>query len=246
VPHRYERLRPDQLRAIVDERPVAYWPLGLIEHHGRQLPLGLDGLKAEALCCRLADRTGGVVLPVMWWGGGGGHGPFMWTLYQDEGAAARIVGDSLEKLVSFGFRAIVLMMGHYPWAGTLDTVIAAFRGRHPEILLIAGTEMDIAAPAAPAPGDHAAREETSYGLALLPDLVDLGAMTAPRRGPDWPPWGPPLSRHPGVDYDPASPTFAQMGESAALASAERGEAALGPLVEVLAARVAAWLEGVRG
>jgi len=38
---RYQELRPDQLAAIVDARPVALWPLGLIE--GRfvsQIPVG--------------------------------------------------------------------------------------------------------------------------------------------------------------------------------------------------------------
>ena len=69
---RFEESRPDQLQAIVEKTPVAYWPLGLIEHHGWHLPVGFDGVKADRLCRRLAERTGGVLLPVMWWGGGGG------------------------------------------------------------------------------------------------------------------------------------------------------------------------------
>ena len=57
-------------------RSVAYWPLGLLEHHGWALPVGYDGIKADRICQRLADHTGGVILPTMWWGGGGGHGAF--------------------------------------------------------------------------------------------------------------------------------------------------------------------------
>ena len=65
--HRYEELRPDQLELLLKEAPIAYWPLGLLEHHGWHLPIGFDGLKADRICRRLADRTGGVLLPVMWW-----------------------------------------------------------------------------------------------------------------------------------------------------------------------------------
>jgi creatinine amidohydrolase len=90
----YEELRPDELAAIVAERPVAYWPLGLLEHHGWHLPVGFDGIKARRICERIADRTGGVILPTMWWGGGGGHGDFLWTFYQDEEAAGRILAST--------------------------------------------------------------------------------------------------------------------------------------------------------
>ena len=55
--HRYEELRPDQLELLLKEAPIAYWPLGLLEHHGWHLPIGFDGLKADRICRRLADRT---------------------------------------------------------------------------------------------------------------------------------------------------------------------------------------------
>ena len=59
----YHELRPDELAALRDENPVAFWPLGLLEHHGWHLPVGFDGIKAERLCIRIAERTGGVILP---------------------------------------------------------------------------------------------------------------------------------------------------------------------------------------
>src|SRR5687768_5802002 len=79
---RYEQLRPDELDVLLSSAPVAFWPLGLLEHHGWHLPVGFDGLKAERICIRIAERTRGILLPVMWWGGGGGHGDFKWTHYQ--------------------------------------------------------------------------------------------------------------------------------------------------------------------
>jgi creatinine amidohydrolase/Fe(II)-dependent formamide hydrolase-like protein len=89
------------------------------------------------------------------------------------------------------------------------------------------------------PGDHAAREETSYGLALFPQWVDLGALR-PGRGPGAWPGGqaPPLeARHPGVRFDPDDPLYAQMGEDARTASAERGEEAVEQLVRCLASKI---------
>jgi creatinine amidohydrolase len=233
--HRYQELRPDQLAEVVAASPIAFWPLGLLEHHGWHLPIGLDGLKAEHICMRIAERTGGVLLPTMWWGALGGHGDFMWTHYQPEEAAEAIIVRTVEQLVTYGFRAIVLLAGHYPWQTLLDRRLPALQEAHPKVLFLWGTEMNIA-PGVPLPGDHAAREEASYGLALFPQWVDLDALRPGRDGSAWPTGQPPPveSRHPGVCFDPGDPLYAQMGEDARMATAERGEAAIVRLVECLA------------
>src|SRR5205807_3244291 len=67
-----EQLRPDDLEEIVAAAPVAFVPLGTYEHHGWHLPVGFDGVKAQALCGRVAERTGGVVLAQFWYGIGVG------------------------------------------------------------------------------------------------------------------------------------------------------------------------------
>jgi len=233
--HRYPELRPDQLAEIVRNTPVAYWPLGLLEHHGWHLPVGLDGLKAEGICIRMAERTGGVLLPTMWWGARGGHGDFLWTHYQSEEAAEEILARTVEQLITFGFRAVVLLAGHYPWTALLDRRMPALRQKYLETLLLWGTEMDIAGEVR-LPGDHAAREETSYGLALFPQWVDLDALHPGRDRSAWPQGkAPPVDeRHPGVCFDPNNACFAQMGEDARTASAQRGEAGIARLVECLA------------
>lgn len=64
----YAQLRP---RALVPRRlacPVAYLPIGILEWHGFHHPLGLDGIKAERLLARLADKFGGLVMPPLYWG----------------------------------------------------------------------------------------------------------------------------------------------------------------------------------
>ena len=64
----YELLRPGQVRAIRNRRPIAYIPAGSLEWHSFQNPLGCDALKAHAVCCEAALRHGGVVLPPFYQG----------------------------------------------------------------------------------------------------------------------------------------------------------------------------------
>jgi len=56
-------MRPGQLEAAARRFPVVYVPFGLIEWHGRHLPLGNDALKAHAILVKCAERVGGVVYP---------------------------------------------------------------------------------------------------------------------------------------------------------------------------------------
>jgi len=242
---RFEELRPDELEAIVRRTPVAYWPLGLIEHHGWHLPVGFDGVKARRFCERLAGMTGGVVLPVMWWGALGGHGDFKWTFYQPVEAPQAILAETVERLIHCGFRCIVLLAGHYPWRTMIGNALPAIQERHPEVLFIHGTEADIGAPDVRLRGDHAARWETAYGLALLPELVDMDALRPGRTDAEAWPGGraPEGERHQGVKFDPAEPLFAQAGEDARTADAAEAEAMLSRLAEHLAGRVTDFLRG---
>ena len=232
---RYEELRPDELETLIAQSPVAHWPLGLLEHHGWHLPIGFDGLKADRTCQRLAQRTGGVLLPVMWWGGGGGHDIFKWTHYQNEAAITTMLAETSRQLLSYGFRVLVLMAGHYPWQGFLDAVVPTLRDEFPDALILAGTEATICGDAVDIQGDHAAREETSFGMALFPELVALDALTTGRDDSVWPGSQPPPAgrRHPKVEFDPSAPLFAQMGEDARKASAEHGEKGIAQVVDHL-------------
>ena len=56
-------LRPGQLEKCSCEFPAVYVPFGLIEWHGRHLPLGNDALKAHAILVKTAEQFGGVVYP---------------------------------------------------------------------------------------------------------------------------------------------------------------------------------------
>ena len=59
----YAELAPQEFLERVAACPVAYLPLGTLEWHGPQLPLGTDLLEGQALFALAAERFGGIVLP---------------------------------------------------------------------------------------------------------------------------------------------------------------------------------------
>ena len=64
---RWERMFPDELERAFAQCPVAYFPYGLCEPHGPHNAVGLDALKAHAICCAAAREHGGIVAPPDYW-----------------------------------------------------------------------------------------------------------------------------------------------------------------------------------
>ncbi len=175
----FERMRPEQVQQVLAEAPVAYVPMGTLEWHGWHLPLGFDALKAQALCKRAATETGGVVLPPAFFGYGGGHRPFLGSIISEETLVEGNLRITLERLIEMGFRVLVVVTGHYPGeqVDLVARVVEEVLPAHPEVDCWVGPEY-AAYPDFPDDirADHAARWETSLGLALLPELTDLAAF----------------------------------------------------------------------
>jgi creatinine amidohydrolase len=158
-------MQPGQLEKAIRDFPVVYVPFGLIEWHGRHLPLGNDALKAHAILVKAAERGGGVVYP---------------PVYFHEGFPRQflvpVLTELFERLKKTGFRVILGVSGHNVQGQTdminkaLAPVVAdgtvAGVGLW-EITLSQGAESNT---------DHAAKWETSNMMFLYPDLVDLSAL----------------------------------------------------------------------
>jgi creatinine amidohydrolase len=244
---RYEFSHPDDLEAALCAAPVAYVPLGTCEHHGWHLPVGFDGIKAQALCTRAAERTGGIVLPPFYYGTGGGHVGYKWTMILDEALVRPILAATLEHLARFGCRVVVLLTGHY--AGEQVRMVHSLAeeasARHPAARFIGLTEPEIstALPGDRYPGDHAAKYETSIALALAAEWVKLGRLTPGHDAalvtlPETP-------RRDGRQYDPADPLYAIWGEDPrTAASVEIGRALVDEITRRLVERVVLALQEV--
>jgi len=174
-------------------------------------------------------------MPVMWYGGGGLHGQFKWTFCQPMDAAKTMFERTINKMIDFGFKCIVVMPGHGPWSYILEEVIPPIAAAHPDVLIVGmpdpkGKPQPEPEKDGKARGCHADRVETAMGLVLLPELIDMKAAEAPRDlSKAWPNSGrvpKDLVTNPPVNFDETSPCFAQSGEDGRLAKAKDVEAQL--------------------
>lgn len=169
------RLRPEQVHAQIERQPILVLPFGTVEWHGPHLPLGLDGLVADDLGTRIADRCGAARLPTSYWAVGGV--PFPYTLTLSLEIIEPLLVAVLEQFGAMGFRVIVAFTGHYGLDQTLALKRAAVEvmDRSP-VTVLPLTAYDLVADEYA--GDHAGVGETSLLLSCLPDLVDLDAVPA--------------------------------------------------------------------
>lgn len=196
---RYAELTPQSLARTLSERPVAIWPIGALEWHGSHLPLGLDGLVAEAFAERLQDRVGGVLLPTYW------HPittlPHPMSLDVATDTFRSLFRRTAIGLGKAGVRVLCVVTGHYAQGHSLELFELAeeFNRSAQELNVVA------AAPLEPLENeallDHAGRWETAQLLALRPDLVALSEL--------------PTDLHPKRD--------AVLGDDPRLAKAEEAE-----------------------
>lgn len=246
-PHgRMEEMLPDQLEQVLAEAPIAFVPLGTYEHHGFHLPVCFDGIKAHALCERVAQRTGGTVLPTFFYGTGGGHVGYKWTLMLPEIQIVPLIEATLDHLARQGFKVVVLLTGHYPQeqVDMVHRLAREAQQRHPQVAFIGLTEPEVTTPQPGDAygGDHAAKYETSIALALHPDWVHLDSLTA-GRDPDRVTL-PDTPRKEASTHDPTHPLYAIYGQDPrTVASKELGDKLVAEIVSRLAAKVAQALAG---
>jgi len=232
-----ELLRPEQLDEIRDRFPVAYVPLGALEFHGYHLPVGLDTVKCHRMLVRMAEHIGGMVAPPVYFGHGSGHTGFAWTWMLDNQETLKdLLLTMCRGLDANGIKVIVLMSGHYPNENAFPAVMDQFRLRGGKATLLPMMEYDAFDKNTEWHGDHAAKWETSYILALGSELVDTGrlqtnpdgttlnsvAMPRPPEGGKW--W---------FEKNPSHPWFgiaANTGDLPTDASAELGNEAIETII----------------
>jgi creatinine amidohydrolase len=170
---RLERMRPAQIEAAKARRAAIYVPFGALEWHGYHNPVGLDGLKAHEQLVGLALRAGGVVYPPVYFGSGGGHGAWPHSYMVSAEPMSRIVAELLVGFERDGYRAAILVSGHYPNRKEyLDAAVTAYMNGNGTMRVLAIVENQIEGIG----GDHAAKYETSAMMFLDPSTQDLSTL----------------------------------------------------------------------
>lgn len=174
---RYENALPHQLEEALAGAPVAYVPWGALEWHGLHLALGNDALKVESICDRIAEVTGGVVLPPVWVGARTmQHHGMPLTLDFSTEIVRALAGEYLRELEKVGFALAVILAGHYGRVHVEALLAAAedFASEH-EMAAWVITDYDPVVDLGYG-GDHAAKWETSILMHLRPELVDMSRL----------------------------------------------------------------------
>lgn len=169
-------MRPGQLEEAARDFPVVYVPFGLIEWHGRHLPLGNDALKAHAILVRCAEAYGGVVYPPVYF-----HSAF------DQAHLVPVLTDLFQRLKDTGFRVIVGVSGH----NVRQQIEMIEQALVPVVAdgTVAGIGLwEVSLSWGDESGtDHAAKWETSNMMFFYPNLVDMTALGEGPLAPDMKP-----------------------------------------------------------
>jgi creatinine amidohydrolase len=223
----WEKIYGNRLFELIEERPLAWLPVGVLERHGQHLPWGLDGDKAHLVCLRLAGKLGGVVLPTSHLAGIHGDrapqqnpqefrdshrrvGDFIFT----EDYLRTFLYQSFDGLANLGFRVIVAYTGHYPTIQTrvLQETAEAYTAASGGSTVVIPFWESLAC----GEGDHGARWESSIWAALVPGGVRMDSI---------------------VDYGTGRTGWYRGSEIKSEISAEFGEKALEMIEEYFADKI---------
>jgi len=180
---RLEFLRPKEIEQAQAACPTIFLPLGTIEWHGVHNVVGVDAVKAHALCIRAAQRAGAVVSPPLFGGVGGLSEPHTFIMEPENSVFSNLLRPWLEQLcremARDGFRAIIILTGHYGAAQQIIVRETAVRMSRALGIPVLGTPEYMLAIDVNYTGDHAAWGETSLMMHLYPDTVDLSRLGKP-------------------------------------------------------------------
>ena len=199
----YAELTPLAFRQRLAAAPIAYLPLGTLEWHGEHLPLGADGLQAQGFFTCLAQRVGGIVLPMLFLGPDSqqvvnGQEYFGMEIFgfargspqQLDGSAYWIAEAQFKSLVEVilfqlaraGFK-IVVAHGHGPSTQLFDKHRFEWSKQFDLDLFICWDTQNEDKETG-LQTDHAAANETSLMMALHPDMVKMERL--PTQPSEWP------------------------------------------------------------
>lgn len=178
-------MRPGQLEAALRSFPVVYVPFGLIEWHGRHLPLGNDALKAHAILVKCAEKFGGVVYPPIYFP----SATYAEGKFQEADLEYKVplLTALFEQLKKTGFRVIIGVSGH----NIQEQIDMINKALEPVVAdgTVTGTglwEVSLS-ECEESDTDHAAKWETSNMMFFYPDLVDMSELGAGPLAPDMQP-----------------------------------------------------------
>jgi len=94
------------------EHSLIVLPVGSLEQHGTEAPLGCDGLVTEALCRKAGGITSTPVLPALYYGCSLPHTSFPGTFSISLETYSKLLGEIISEADRNGFGNILIVSGH--------------------------------------------------------------------------------------------------------------------------------------
>jgi len=94
------------------EHSLVILPVGSLEQHGTEAPLGCDGLVADALCRKAGELTSTPVLPALYYGCSYSHTSFPGTFSISIETYSKLLGEIISEAERNGFKNILIVSGH--------------------------------------------------------------------------------------------------------------------------------------
>jgi creatinine amidohydrolase len=172
-----------EVEALAKKTDMVIIPVGSLEQHGHQLPIGADSLNGTERAKLIAQRADVLVAPILLPGNSPYHMEFPGTITLSLETIQRVYVEAAESLLRHGFRRFLILNSHGGNAAVsrfiADRINHETAGIAVELGEAAAPFRERENPSAPRTFDrHGGVGETSSSLYLIPSLVDLDAAVA--------------------------------------------------------------------
>ncbi len=185
-----------EVQALLTRTDMVIIPVGALEQHGPQGPIGTDFYNGTAEAELIAQKTDVLVAPILMPGNSPYHMGFPGTITLSAETLERVYFEAAQSLIQHGFRRFIFLNAHGGNAATTRFIVDRINQETPATAVdldqaIAPFE-DEAHASAPVRAElqalqdvkgfdhHAGVNETSQSLYLIPTLVDMKAAPPPR------------------------------------------------------------------
>lgn len=182
-----------EVQALLARTDMVIIPVGALEQHGPQGPIGTDFYNGVEQAKLIAQRTDVLVAPILMPGNSPYHMGFPGTITLSSETIERVYFEAVQSLLRHGFRRFVLLNAHGGNAATTRFIVDRINQE------TASVAVELTEAAQPFTDDehtppeiraenqalppivgfdrHSGVEETSQSLYLIPSLVNLSAAT---------------------------------------------------------------------
>ncbi|RYD06751.1 hypothetical protein N752_03485 [Desulforamulus aquiferis] len=156
--------------------------IGSFENHGSHMPFGTDALISNILAEKVAERVEGLmVLPPVNYGFSSHYNNFPFVVSLSAETITTVIKEILLEVIRNGISKIIILNGHDGNIAPIEIAARTVKVMHPEVVIASLNDWWVAAGKLVPPDTfkvwnglgHAGEGETSMGLALFPDLIEM-------------------------------------------------------------------------